>query len=391
MGIYLNPDSDGFKKALNSQIYIDKSDLIAYTNQVFDSEQQYVCVSRPRRFGKSMAANMLAAYYGRGGETGNLFQNLKIAENLTFEKHLNRYNVIFLNMQEFLSKSHEVKPMKEQIEKAVIWELLGEYPEVRYFDQTDMIRVLMDIYQSTKIPFVFIIDEWDCIFRENQQDMEAQRYYLDFIRNLLKDKVYVKLAYMTGILPVKKYGTHSALNMFDEYSMTDPGRLAEYFGFTEKEVRELCEKYDMDFYETRRWYDGYQFNDTQHIYSPRSVVTAMLRHEFGSYWTKTESYEALKIYIEMNFDGLRDAIIELLAGGKKKVNIGTFTNDMITFQGSDDVLTLLVHLGYLAYNVETEEVVIPDLEVSREFANAIEGASWKTTWNIDETAVASGF
>lgn len=228
----------------------------------------------------------------------------------------------------------------------------------------------MDIYQNTKIPFVFIIDEWECIFREKQNDQEAQRYYLDFLRNLLKDKDYVKLAYMTGILPVKKYGTHAALNMFDEFSMTSPGQLAEYFDFTESEVQKLCEEYHMNFEDTRRWYDGYQFNDTQHIYSPRSVVTAMLRHEFGNYWTKTETYEALKIYIEMNYDGL----------------------------------TLLIHLGDLGYEVRKEQVFIPNSEVAGEFVNAMKGAGWqevvdavkafdkllRATWRGDESAVADG-
>lgn len=404
MGIYLNPGSGRFEESLASQIYVDKTQMIEYTNLVAGTEQKYVCVSRPRRFGKSMAANMLAAYYGREDDAKELFRALKITDSNEFEKHLNQYNVIFLNVQEFLSETHDVDQMKQQLEKSVLWDLTEAYPDVRFFDRNSLIRSLMDIYQSTKIPFVFIIDEWDCIFRENQNNYEAQKNYLDFLRNLLKDKSYVKLAYMTGILPVKKYGSHSALNMFDEFSMTDPGPLAEYFGFTEQEVRDLCDKYGMDFCEMRRWYDGYRFNETQHIYSPRSVVTALLRHAFGSYWTKTETYEALKIYIEMNFRGLRDMVTELLAGESIELNTGTFTNDMTTFQSADDVLTLLIHLGYLAYDVETKHVFIPNSEVSGEFVNAVKGAGWqdvveavgasdallKATWRMDEAAVADG-
>lgn len=402
MGIYLNPGSERFEESLNSEIYIDKSELIHYVNRQIGTEQKYLCVSRPRRFGKSMAANMLAAYYGRGYDSQKLFMNLNIAMKNSFKKHINRYNVIFLNMQEFWGKTHNVKLMKERIEEEVLWDLLEENNDVHYYNKEDLIRTIQDIYINNKVPFIFIIDEWDCIFRENQDNTEAQKYYLDFLRNLLKDKTYVKLAYMTGILPIKKYGSHSALNMFSEFSMIEPEQLAEFVGFTEAEVEELCQKYSMDFAETQRWYDGYQFSQSIHIYSPRSVVSAMLNHRFGDYWTRTETYEALKIYIEMNYDDLKDTIIELLAGGRKKIDTGTFTNDMTTFRNADDVLTLLVHLGYLGYNVDTQEVFIPNSEVSGEFVNAIKGAGWKevfdavtasdellkATWSKDETSVS---
>ncbi|MCI7099285.1 MAG: AAA family ATPase, partial [Lachnospiraceae bacterium] len=263
MGIYLNPRKRAFQKALKSQIYVDKSELIAYTNKVLDSEQQYVCVSRPRRFGKSMAANMLAAYYGRDADSKAEFEKLKIGKDASFLTHLNQYNVIFLNMQDFLSDKHDVEAMKIAIEKNILWDLLEEYPDIRYYDSENLVRTLSDIYNAVDIPFVFIIDEWDCIFREKKTDKEAQKVYLDFLRNLLKDKQYVALAYMTGILPIKKYGTHSALNMFDEFSMTNPKQLAEFVGFTESEVEDLCCQYGMDFEETKRWYDGYRFENLE--------------------------------------------------------------------------------------------------------------------------------
>ena len=404
MGIYLNPGSGKFDMIVSSQIYVDKSGLIAYTNKVIGTEQRYVCVSRPRRFGKSMAANMLAAYYQRGIDAKDLFIDLKIAQDSTFEKYLNKYNVIFLNMQSFLSEHHDIVELKKSIEKAVLWDLLEEYPDFRYYDTSSLTRTLMDIYKNTKIPFVFIIDEWDCIFRENQKHQENQKIYLDFLRNLLKDAEYVKLTYMTGILPIKKYGTHSALNMFSEFSMTSPRQLAEYVGFTESEVKNLCEEYGMDFEETKRWYDGYQFEDSVHIYSPKSVVEAMLSQKFRNYWSQTETYEALKVYIEMNFDGLKDSVTELLAGACVRVNTERFSNDMTTFVNKDDVLTLLIHLGYLAYDVNTEEVFIPNSEISREYVNAMEVSGWDTviqavkdsdellraTWQQDEAAVALG-
>ena len=404
MGIYLNPRKRAFQKALNSQIYVDKSKLIAYTNKVLDSEQQYVCVSRPRRFGKSMAANMLAAYYGRGTDSKAEFEKLEIGKVDSFLTHLNRYNVIFLNMQEFLSENHDVESMKSAIEKNILWDLLEAYPDIRYFDSENLTRTLSDIYNAEEIPFVFIIDEWDCIFREKKADKEAQKVYLDFLRNLLKDKPYVALAYMTGILPIKKYGSHSALNMFDEFSMTNPKQLAEFTGFTETEVKELCDRYGMDFEETKRWYDGYHFENVDHVYSPCSVVSAMLSRSFDNYWNQTETFEALRDYIVLNYAGLKDIVIELLAGAHKKIETGSFSNDMTTFSTADDVLTLLIHLGYLGYDFSSKEVFIPNSEIASEFVAAIQGAGWeevidavkksdnllKAIWSKNAEAVAKG-
>ena len=226
MGVYLNPGNDGFKMALNSKIYVDKSGLISYTNSVLKTEQRFVCVSRPRRFGKSMAANMLTAYYEKDIDSSEMFQGLSISQDEMFKKHLNKYNVVFLNIQTFLSRTHDIMKLRSMIEKSLLRDLMKVYPDIDYLDQSDLISSLMDIYGETSDPFIFIIDEWDCIFRENRDDAKGQKIYLDFIRNLLKDQSYVALAYMTGILPIKKYGSHSALNMFDEFSMTNPGPLA---------------------------------------------------------------------------------------------------------------------------------------------------------------------
>lgn len=223
------------------------------------------------------------------------------------------------------------------------------------------------IYSQDKNGFIFIIDEWDCIFREEPQNMEGQKIYLDFLRDLLKGRTYVKLAYMTGILPIKKYGTHSALNIFDEFSMTEPKQLAEYVGFTEKEVKNLCSFYQMNFEEARQWYDGYLLGEDTHIYNPKSIVDAMFNQKFTSYWTRTETYEALKVYIDMNFDGLKDSVTAMIGGGKCRVNPEKFQNDMTSLGNRDDVLTLLVHLGYLAYDERSREVFIPNMEIEGEF------------------------
>ncbi len=376
MGIYLNPDNSKFEEAVNSAVYIDKTGLIEYTNSVLHTMQDNVCVSRPRRFGKSMAANMLTAYYSRGCDSRRLFAGYKVSESVDFEKHLNQYDTIFLNIQEFLSRSRDVREMTDRIRKIVLRDLKKEYPDIDYFDDTDLAESMQDVYAETKCPFVIIIDEWDCIFREYKTDKEAQEMYLDFLRDMLKDKGYIYLAYMTGILPVKKYGTHSALNMFDEFSMINPGPLAAYVGFTEEEVGKLCERYGMDMAEVKSWYDGYSFGRGLSVYSPRSVVSCMQYGKIGNYWNQTETFEALKLYIDMNFDGLRDDILSMIAGETVPVNTESFANDMTTFRTEDDVLTLLIHLGYLGYDYESKYVFIPNSEVRGEYVNAVSVSDW---------------
>ena len=375
MGIYLNPGNRSFQMSLNSKIYVDKSNLIAYTNSVINTEQRFVCVSRPRRFGKSVTATMLSAYYGQSADS-TLFEHLAVATNDSYKEHLNQYNVIFLNIQQFLSRTHDITAMQSLISDYLLRELTHTYTDINFFNDSDLTGCLLDIFAETNIPFVFIIDEWDCIFREYKNDTHSQRLYLDFIRNLLKDQPYVALAYMTGILPIKKYGTHSALNMFDEFSMTNPGPLASFVGFTDQEVKKLCNDHQMDYEEMRRTYDGYCFEGTTHVYSPRSVVSAILTHSYDNFWNKTETFAALRDYIILNFKGLRDIVTELLAGARKKINTTTFTNDMTTFSSADDVLTLLIHLGYLGYDFKTKEVFIPNSEIFSEFCNAVESAGW---------------
>ena len=334
------------------------------------------CISRPRRFGKSITANMLAAYYECEHDSKELFSKFKISASENFEKHLNQYDTIFLNMQEFLSQTKNIEEMIELVKKSVVWDLLDKYPDFRYFDNTNLMRTMQDVYSKTKRQFVVIIDEWDCVFREYKINKEAQEKYLDFLRDLLKDKGYIALAYMTGILPIKKYGTHSALNMFDEFSMIDPGPLAEYVGFTEEEVQKLCDKYGMDMRGVKSWYDGYSFEKAPSVYSPRSVVSCMGFGKIGNYWNQTETFEALKLYIDMNFEGLKDDVLSMIAGECVPVNTGSFANDMTTFHTEDDVLTLLIHLGYLAYDYDNKTVKIPNSEVRSEYVNSIVVSGW---------------
>lgn len=266
-----------------------------------------------------------------------------------------------------------MEEMIDSIKNSLLWDLLGEYPDFRYFDTVNLMRTMQDIYQNTKRPFVIIVDEWDCIFREYREHKEEQEKYLDFLRDFFKDKEYICLAYMTGILPIKKYGTHSALNMFTEFSMMNPGPLAEYTGFTEKEVEELCLKYGRSLQEMKEWYDGYRFEKAPSVYSPHSVVLAVLSGVCDAYWNQTETFEALRMYIDMNFEGLKDDVLSMIAGENVAVNTGSFTNDMVTFHSEDDVLTLLIHLGY---DFNNKCVFIPNNEIRNEYVNAVSVSQW---------------
>ena len=371
MGSYLNPGNFSFRGSLRSKIYVDKSELIAKTNEVLYTEQKYICVSRPRRFGKSMAANMLAAYYDRSENTEELFQNLSISKDRSYKENLNQYDVIKINMQEFLSMSETVEEMLQMLKDYLVSDFKEAFREIQFRDEKNLIQVMKDVFSYTRCPFVILIDEWDCLFREYKQNKEAQKKYLDFLRAWLKDKDYVALAYMTGILPIKKYGTQSALTDFYEYTMLEPGPLAEFVGFTEQEVKDLCKEQQIDFEQAKKWYDGYCFGQTGHIYNPNSVMKAIFNKRFSNYSTQTETYESLRVYIDLNFDGLKDMIVDLIGEKHCRIDTGSFQNDMTSLKNKDDVLTLLVHLGYLAYDIDQKEVYIPNEEIRQEFIRAI--------------------
>ncbi|MDR0885417.1 MAG: AAA family ATPase [Clostridiales Family XIII bacterium] len=377
MGHYLNPQNRKFEIAINSDIYVDKTGLIASTNSVVNTEQRYMCVSRPRRFGKSLAADMLATYYDSVYGSHELFVPFEIIHDDNFEVHFGKYDVIALNMQDFIDDYDDMDIVIEQIQSLLIGEIQTKYTELPVDEHTNLFRMMEDVYRIYNKQFVILIDEWDSVFRVHKNNRNAHERYLTFLRRWLKDRSYIALAYMTGILPIKKYGVYSTLNMFDEFSMTFQGPLAKYTGFTQSEVSELCSIYNMNLQDMERWYNGYKLvdrEDTIAIYSPKSVVTALLMGRFSGYWNKTEDFDALKIYIDMDYNGLREAIVALLAGDRIHIDISSFHNDMVTFSSYEDILTLLVHLGYLGYDFDTEEVFIPNKEISKEFITAMKGA-----------------
>lgn len=404
MGIYVNPGNISFEMSRFSDIYVDKSMLIARTNAAYRTERRFLCVSRPRRFGKSMAANMLTAYYSCGCDSAALFSGLQIEADASYKKHLNQHYVIRVDVQRFLENKEDIDSFIPEIERTVAEELTDAFPDCTGFTPGSRLKVVLNkIFYQTKKGFVFIFDEWDCVFRIAKERKDVQKAYLDFLRGLFKGQEYVELAYMTGILPIKKYGEHSAINIFDEYSMIDPKNLGVYFGFTNEEVQRQCAEKCVDFEQMRQWYDGYLLGG-KHIYNPKSVADALTWGKFHSYWTGTETYEALKIYIDLNFDGLREAVIGMLSNVPCRIDPSTCQNDMTTFQNRDDVLTLLVHLGYLAFDEKTRNVFIPNQEIAQEYMSAVKVGGWdgliralnrsenllKSTWALDGKAVAEG-
>ena len=378
MGIYFNPGNGSFTEDKNSQIYVDKTGLIEYTNSVLDTTNALICNSRPRRFGKSYAANMLAAYYSKGADSEKMFSGLEISKKADFRKHLNQYDVIHIDIQWFLANCDEADSVVAFITKSVLDELREIYPGVLPEEVSYLSDALSRVRGKTGQKFIVIIDEWDVLIRDAAMNKKVQTDYINFLRGMFKGTEptkYIQLAYLTGILPIKKEKTQSALNNFDEFTMLSASRLAPYIGFTEEEVQKLAEEYHQDFDEVKRWYDGYLLKEYQ-VYNPRAVVSVMLRGEFRSYWSETASYETVVPLINMNYDGLKTAIIEMLSGAEVKVNTAAFKNDVVDIRSKDDALTYMIHLGYLGYNETKRVAFIPNEEIRQELTTAVESKMW---------------
>ena len=405
MGTYINIGNAGFQRARNSE-YVDKSGLIDVVNKTLFTERSFSCVSRCRRFGKSMAAKMLYAYYDHSCDSRSLFADLQIASDPQFEQHLNKYAAIYLDMTDFVSR-YKNDNIVEKIDAALIADVSNAYPDVPVKQDDCLMDYLLRVSIEKGEQFVFIIDEWDAICREFASGTKAMDSYVSWLRHMFKSQQATRVfacAYLTGILPIKKYKTESALNNFIEYSMVTPRSMASFFGFTKDEVRNLAEKYGMDFDELVKWYDGYQIGNEMSIFNPNSVIQALDNGYCSSFWASTGAYDAVARYIQTNYEGLKDDIIQMLAGGRCKVNPTKFQNDMSIIRGKDDVLTVLIHLGYLSFSWQKSECYIPNKEVAGEMINAVEDNNWtnvvsaleaseqllQDTLDGDEEAVARG-
>ena len=368
MGLFVNPDQSAFQSALNAQIYVDKSGLIEYTNSVLESTDAFICNSRPRRFGKSITADMLTAYYSRGCDSRDMFSSLKISQIPDWEKHLNKYDVIHFDVQWCMEPAGGPENLVDFITQNTLQELRSLYSAELPENITSLPEALSLINDATQKRFVIIIDEWDVLIRDASADTKIQDSYINFLRGLFKGTLptrYIALAYLTGILPIKKVQTQSALNNFNEFTMLDARGFAKYIGFTEEEVKTLCDQYHRDFEKVKRWYDGYLLENCQ-VYNPKAVVEVLRWNKYQSYWSRTGTYDAIVPLINMDFDGLKTAVITMISGSSVEVDVSCFQNDMINFSSKDDVLTYLIHLGYLGYDQNTQSAFIPNEELRQE-------------------------
>ena len=406
MGRFVNPDNSAFQDILNSKVYVDKTGLLDYINSVIDTTDKFICNSRPRRFGKTITADMITAYYSRGCDSAQMFAGLEIGKKPDFRLHLNQYEVIHFDVQWCMVTVGRTEAVIDFITENVLRELKEHYPDELKGEMNSLPNALSCIYAATGKKFIVVIDEWDALIRDEAQNQIVQEAYINFLRSMFKGTEptkFIHLAYLTGILPIKKIKTQSALNNFDELTMLDAGVMAPYIGFTEEEVKNLCERYHRDFGKVKYWYDGYLLEDYQ-VYNPKAVVSVCVRGKFKSYWSETGTYETVVPLINMDFDGLKTAIIEMLSGVAVEVDVTSFQNDMVGFANKDDVLTYLIHLGYLGYDQNVRKAFIPNEEIRQELTHAVKRKKWnemitfqqesehllEATLDMDEEAVAEG-
>ena len=392
MGKHLNPGNEAFRRITESG-YVDKTGVISIINEDINTTMNLKCISKPRRFGKSFTAQMLIAYYDCSCDSHELFDKYEISKSASYEKHINQYNVIAFDVTGFISSVKKsdgklkLSAVPNMISDTLRNDIVERFPELSKYAQLE--DCLVKCVEITGRKFVFVIDEWDALIRETS-DAKTQDAYLNLLRGLFKNSdvtpYVVAAAYMTGILPIKKDGSQSAISDFREYSIIDSADFAPYTGFVEKEVKALCSTYNMNFEEAKKWYDGYTVGDVESIYNPYSVMEAMKRKKFQSFWKKTSAADSLVTYINMNYEGLKEDVIRLMTGEEIEVYTDDFQNDFQNFASKDDVLTLMIHLGYLAYESETGCVRIPNQEVYSEFAGLIRKAGTNSLADLIKTS-----
>lgn len=382
MGTYINRGNFSFAGARRSE-YVDKSELILFINSTIGTDRRLSCVSRARRFGKSMAAQMLYAYYDKSCDSRKLFEDLKVANpnnefnknpETAFETHLNKYPTVYIDITDFTTRYHGREDIIKVLVKKVQSDIVKAYPEIDFDPDDDFVDTLLAVNNATGEQFVLIIDEWDALCRELSDKPQLMDDYVRLLRSLFKggntDRVFAAV-YMTGILPIKQYGTQSALNNFKPYTMANPGQLAGYFGFTSDEVRVLCAKYDMPFEDMEKWYDGYIMGTAGHIFNPTSVKLALEMRQLDNYWSRTSSFKYLKGLINMNFDGIKEKIMSALQDERPTIGVESYGDDCGQISSADELFMLLVHYGYFTYNRSTREIAIPNLEIRHELLNVV--------------------
>ena len=375
MGIYINPGNENLKKALNSEIFVDKSLFIGKISKFLNTEQRFICVSRPRRFGKTMIGNLMKAYFSKGCESKEIFSKLKIANDPCFGENLNKFNVLSIDLGGFFSSSKNKNEILSNLYGKLLEDFIEEFPYIEFYEKDSVADLIMKVYKHTNTQFIIIIDEYDVLVRE-QIPEDIFKSYLELLNSLFKNDALnpaIAFAYLTGILPIVRDKVQSKLNVFKESTMLEPFGMEEFFGFTKAEVKALCKQYKMKFKECEEWYDGYKIGKIS-VYNPNSLVEAMMRRECSNYWQATGSYEVVSDYIKLDYDGTKSAVLDMLSDREVPVKVVDFKNRLDEIKTKDNVLTYLIHLGYLNYDKKTKMCRIPNQEIKEEWMSALQDA-----------------
>ena len=389
MGIYVNPGNTKFIKKLNSKIYVDKSLMINELNELIETDDGFVCMSRARRFGKTMMTNLMSAYYSKNCDSREIFERLKLSKQEGWDRYLNSINVIQIDLQSFYSDAKDKSQTIQILQNNVVEELREQFPNVEVPTSSSIAKALSIIHKELSETFVIIIDEYDVLIRDKNVPASLCNEYIEFLNALFKSNTTqeaISLAYLTGILPILRETVQSKLNNFAEYTMLKPGPFAQYFGLTSKEVKEICQKHNVDFEMCKLMYDGYSFKKSRkelcqpdddgepliHIFNPYSVVQAVTQDEFSNYWTTTSALESITLYIDANIAGIQDDIKSMLKEEKGiKINVRLYNNNVEHFTTKDEVFTYLIHLGYLAYDPTNGTCHIPNGEIKQAWLDII--------------------
>ena len=404
MGNFLNPDKENsfitLANCKNKYLFVDKTSFIEITNNRLNKDNRFLAVTRPRRFGKTVTAHMLLAYYSKGYAGSKIFDDLHIANRVDYLEHLNKYDVIYIDMNTIdglfdnysnqKKKVEGVNDLVDYLEYSIINELklnneFSECLEKHQVENTGLLKALSTLRNHLNTQFIFIMDEWDLIYRDYRNDTKLQEDFIELLRGLFKSdggKACFALAYLTGILPIKKYNSQSTLNNFKEYNMLTPEPFETYFGFTEEEVAEIVKSPDctLSHQELKKWYEGYKLNGID-IYNPNSVVSAVSRNECISYWSKTSSNDEVVRLINMDFDGVKKDVMNLIEGARVLFDFSNFQNDMVTIKNKNDVFSLLVCLGYLGCSdigsdSDYKQAYVPNKEIKQALMGIIKDQEW---------------
>ncbi len=368
MAYFLNNinEVNQFSKTTKEKYFVDKSELIEKMNELVGTASQYVCVTRPRRFGKTLNAMMLASYYSKNSDFKELFDRLEISKSSSYKEHLNKHNVIYITFNQIPNTNCTYEDFIGRYTSFLLEDIKEICPKIEVNEKMLLSDMFDYVYQEQGNGFIFILDEWDYIFNNNLFSESDRKAFLEFLRDLLKDKPYVELAYMTGVLPVAKYSSGSALNMFLEFNMMNDHIYDKYFGFTNEEVENLSTKQNkisMD--SLKEWYNGYYTCNNLQIYNPRSVTIALRQGVCQSYWTNTGPMDEISYYIENNVEEIQNDIVQMVSGIPVNIHLEGYSAEQINLNTRDEILSAMTVYGFLSYHDET--LTIPNKELRMKF------------------------